>query len=89
MILITCANCNVAFCITQDMKNRLQKCHNNFYCPNGHANAYLAETEEEKLRKQLNYKNNEIHLQQEEIARLIVEQEKMKKSIKRKSTKSK
>ena len=87
MILVTCASCNVPFCITQDMQDRLKKCHNVFYCPSGHQNCYLAETEEEKLRKQLNYKKNEIDCQNQEINRLKLERDKMQRSLKRKSTK--
>jgi hypothetical protein len=53
MTFVECANCGIPFCITSDLESRLRKCHNNFYCPKGHVNVYSAETEEEKLRKQL------------------------------------
>jgi len=53
MFAITCCNCGCLFAITDDMDNRLRKCHNTFYCPNGHPQSYTAKSEEERLREKI------------------------------------
>ena len=50
---ITCSSCNVLFWIGEDHHIHLTESHKSFYCPNGHSIHFTAETEAEKLRKQL------------------------------------
>jgi hypothetical protein len=51
--VLECADCGVTFAITGTYMSERRKDHKNFYCPSGHTNYYSQETEEEKLRKQL------------------------------------
>lgn len=56
-----CAHgCGVVWCMPADLVNRRRNDHKSFYCPNGHAQSYTAETEAEKLRRQLNNANQQI-----------------------------
>lgn len=45
----TCITCNVVFWITKEHQQRLGKCKNTFYCPNGHPLAYGGETDAHKI----------------------------------------
>lgn len=54
---ITCANCGIVFCIEDDYVSILKKEHKTFYCPNGHAQSFVGETEAEKYKRY--YENSE------------------------------
>jgi len=45
---ISCVVCGVSFWITKSYQKELRRCHNTFYCPNGHSQNYPAKTEGEK-----------------------------------------
>jgi len=60
MVDIECATCYIPFSITARMHRELLKCHNAFYCPNGHPNYYFAKSEEEKLKDRIDEKNKVI-----------------------------
>jgi len=47
----TCIKCNVIFWITTEHYERLVKCKNTFYCPNGHPQNYTGENDREKLKR--------------------------------------
>lgn len=79
MTLVTCATCHVAYAIPDDMIGRLRKCHNAFYCPNGHTNVYAGKSEEEKLKEQLQGKEREIEAKRTFIDRLQTEIQTLKK----------
>jgi len=51
----TCCQCNITFWITASHHERLIKCKNDFYCPNGHVQHYLGETDAEKLKRTEQY----------------------------------
>lgn len=51
--IIECARCQIDFGIGADFMRRRREDHQNFYCPNGHPNVYLADNEEERLRKRV------------------------------------
>jgi hypothetical protein len=58
MVTEECCNCGVMFAMTKDFKDEKLKYRNSpnrktFYCPNGHAQHYLGETEETKLKREL------------------------------------
>ena len=53
MKLICCAHCGQPFAMSQDKAERLRKCHNTFYCPDGHAQKFIGKTEEERLRERV------------------------------------
>jgi hypothetical protein len=52
-----CCNCGVIFAIPADLRAILQRKREqrNFYCPNGHAQHYLGEREEDRLRRELQH----------------------------------
>jgi hypothetical protein len=49
---ITCYKCGLTFGLIEDHIYMLRRSGNNFYCPNGHPQAFV-ETEEARLEKQL------------------------------------
>lgn len=57
LVTETCCECGLLFAMTEDFKNeklKYRESHNrrSFYCPNGHQQHYLGETEETKLRRE-------------------------------------
>lgn len=56
----TCANCQMPFLIQTVFYNRLQECHNTFYCPNGHSNYFPQSTQMEREIKLLKSQNNNL-----------------------------
>ncbi|MFL6728077.1 MAG: hypothetical protein ACJ8FS_16415 [Sphingomicrobium sp.] len=57
MVIEECCNCGVMFAMTKDFKNEKLKYRNDhnrrgFYCPNGHVQFYLGETEEQRLKRE-------------------------------------
>ena len=58
LITEECCNCGVLFAMTKDFKDEKLKYRNSpnrktFYCPNGHPQFYMGETEEQKLKREL------------------------------------
>lgn len=47
----TCCACGVVFWMTQQMYDRLLQSHKAFYCPNGHSQSFIAETEAQKYKR--------------------------------------
>ena len=43
-----CCNCGVIFGLTKQLKGERRDDHKNFYCPNGHPQHYVGESEAEK-----------------------------------------
>lgn len=56
MVIETCCNCGMAFAMTKDFKQAKLDARGGrgetFYCPAGHSQHYLGETEEQKLRRE-------------------------------------
>lgn len=50
---LECYACACLFAVTSDFKKNRVGDHNTFYCPNGHPQSYIGETEAERLKKQL------------------------------------
>ena len=46
-----CYRCNISFWITTSHHKQLIKSKEGFYCPNGHAQHYLGETDAKKLQR--------------------------------------
>ena len=58
LVTETCCNCGVLFAMTKEFKqgkldNRHKHNQRTFYCPNGHAQWYVGETEAQKLKREL------------------------------------
>ena len=49
---ITCYKCGIVFAVPQYFKTKRQEDTENFWCPNGHSQAYI-KSEAQKLREQL------------------------------------
>ncbi|HEY4307723.1 MAG TPA: hypothetical protein VGM82_24825 [Gemmatimonadaceae bacterium] len=49
----TCGACGVVFGIERTRYDQLLQSHENFYCPNGHARHFVAQTDSEKRIAQL------------------------------------
>jgi hypothetical protein len=65
-VVIECANCHIHFAITEALETQLRRCHNSFYCPQGHGNHYPGQSDLDKLRaeklqleSQLTYTRNQ------------------------------
>ena len=55
LVIETCCNCSIAFAMPDDLQERALRDHSvTFYCPRGHAQHYMGETEAQKLKRQLN-----------------------------------
>ena len=50
---LTCCNCGMTFAMPQTIMDERRKDHVNFYCPSGHTQHFPHETNEEKLKKQV------------------------------------
>jgi hypothetical protein len=59
-----CINCGIAFGFPNAFDERLRKTHAQFYCPMGHPQFYNAESEEQKLKKQLAEKERLLQVKQ-------------------------
>lgn len=60
MVIEDCIKCGVPFAVTQEYQNRRKKDHGTFYCPNGHSMYYPGKTEEERLREQLQRRDEDL-----------------------------
>lgn len=60
LVATTCGECGVAFGMPQDFVAARKNDHRCFYCPNGHCRAWKGETEEERLKRSLEWKSNEL-----------------------------
>jgi len=48
-----CARCNIAIYLEESHLRNLRRSHAEFYCPNGHSLNFNGETEEERLKREL------------------------------------
>jgi len=53
LVNICCATCFVEFGIPQKMKEEKMDDHTAFFCPSGHKNFYLSDSDEDKLKNKL------------------------------------
>jgi len=51
MVTEDCCNCGVMFALTQELKNELLSSKRDFYCPNGHRQHYLGESDDAKIKR--------------------------------------
>ena len=79
---LTCCVCGVEFAAPMLFVQKRCETHEDFYCPSGHGQAFLGETEAEKLRKQL---TEEKRLRSEEIEKRWATENKLAKVTKRAS----
>lgn len=77
MDIIICCNCHVPFAVPRELDQALQRCHNTFYCPKGHAQSYTGKSDLEKAQDQL-------WQAKRELSTLIQERDALKKKGKKK-----
>ncbi len=51
MITEECCVCGIKFAITKIQHTRLNSCKNTFYCPNGHGQSYVGESDDKKIKR--------------------------------------
>lgn len=51
MVEEICYKCKISFGITEGLHNDLVRCKNTFYCPMGHPQCYLGETDAQKYKR--------------------------------------
>lgn len=49
----TCIECGMVFGVPSDWDRERRRDHKRMFCPNGHGQSYAGQTEEERLRKEL------------------------------------
>ena len=54
LTILHCSKCGVPFGLQVDIERSRRNDHDTFYCTNGHGQCFPQETEEERLKKQLN-----------------------------------
>jgi hypothetical protein len=86
MSLEYCYVCHIPFSITDDLRNALLKCHNTFYCPNGHGQHFTGKSNEEILREKLSSAQSELCAYQEAEERRKAKERNRKRKV-RKQTK--
>lgn len=70
IVEISCYKCKVSFWITENHNNKLLKCHNSFFCPNGHSQAYVGKTAEQKIKEDRDWYKRRYQSEQETSASL-------------------
>ncbi len=76
----TCYSCGVLFAMPEEMQARLIQSRASFWCPNGHQQAYIGKTEEQKLREQLEQAERQRNYAQGRAARLTEDLEHERRS---------
>lgn len=59
-VAITCYKCGLIFGIESSRNETLTKSHESFWCPNGHSQAYLGKTAEQKRIEELERETREL-----------------------------
>ena len=77
-----CCNCGMAFAITQDFYDRKRRDQGTFYCPRGHPQHYIGKTREQKLKEELNCKNQQLKHVKQQQAKTSKSYQKMRNRIK-------
>lgn len=77
---IECCNCGCVFGMTAEMDKRLRESRGTFHCPNGHAQHYLAETEADKLKRQVAQLQTNLEHKDARINQLVDQGEALKRS---------
>lgn len=65
---ITCYKCGVVFAVPSYFKTKRLEDHETFWCPNGHTQGFMGDSEAEKLKKQLEQERDQ-HRQRLEFER--------------------
>lgn len=47
-----CCHCKITFWITKEHQKELHRCHNTFWCPNGHPQSYMGKSNAQKYKEE-------------------------------------
>lgn len=75
-----CCNCGMLFAMTRAFHDSRRKDRETFYCPAGHGQHYTGETEESKLRRQLDDKQRQLEREEANAARMKTERDQVAKA---------
>lgn len=70
MTAIICYKCGVRFEVPDNWHANRLKDHETFWCPNGHTQSFLAKSEAEKLKEQLESANRRESNLKDQVSRL-------------------
>lgn len=77
---ITCGHCGIMFGLPFKFYTERQENGGTFYCPNGHPRVFK-ETTEDKLRKELEKKQDQLEYQREAKEKVYANQDHLKRRI--------
>lgn len=69
LVTEACYHCGVIFAMARPFERERRRDHRVFYCPAGHGQHYTDETEEAKLRRELDYSQASLARAREALAR--------------------
>jgi len=78
-----CCNCGIAFAMPKDFQDRRRNDRAYFYCPSGHAQHYTGKTEAQKLKEELERKNQMLDAASARANRSELERERIAKAHKK------
>lgn len=83
LVTETCcrSDCGILFAVPADWQQRRMNDHSNFYCPNGHHQAYLSKSKEEQLRDELAKTRKTAEFYQQSNRRLEDEKTRLKHRV--------
>lgn len=83
LVTETCcrSDCGILFAVPEDWQRQRRRDHTNFYCPNGHHQAYLAKSKEEQLRDELAKTRQSVEYYRKATARLEDDKTKLKHQV--------
>lgn len=67
---LTCANCYIVFGLPPQFLQHRRRDHRSFYCPVGHTNYFLGESDLEKLQRELASANGNVKYYREKVGKL-------------------
>jgi response regulator RpfG family c-di-GMP phosphodiesterase len=82
-VLQTCCNtsCGISFGVPDEWDKRQREKHTTFYCPNGHSQRYLHETEAERLDKIVAERDRQLSARQARIDQLKADAQRAQREI--------
>jgi len=52
MVLVECCSCHIQFAMSKVYDDALRRCHNTFYCPEGHPQSYSGRSDIERAKEE-------------------------------------
>jgi len=80
---IICCNCGLVFAVPSKYKGTLQETHRSFYCPNGHGQSFMRESEAEGLKRVLEQAKDREAVVRSRLNEALADQAKLQRRIAR------